>query len=223
MTRITDNPILTLPQKEFLSAFRKTRLKEAFYLTGGTALSAFYLRHRYSDGLDYFSEQEIALEDILAFIHSLRDIRAVRVERKFGRKLFLIDYPDQGILKVEFTRYPFRRIASGEQIEGVSLDSLVDILVNKLVALTDRKDPKDFVDVYAIFLGRPELDFSRMIGAAEDKFGVRGIGHILQGRFLDKIPSIDGLELIHPVSPEALTRFCRDHAERLIRSSLDDG
>lgn len=30
------------------------KLKTGFYLTGGTALSRFYLKHRYSDDLDFF-------------------------------------------------------------------------------------------------------------------------------------------------------------------------
>lgn len=34
-------------------------LRDRFYFTGGTALSAYYLKHRYSDDLDFFSESEV--------------------------------------------------------------------------------------------------------------------------------------------------------------------
>lgn len=50
---IDDSEILTLQQKTFLNEFVKTDLKDVFRLTGGTALSAFYLEHRLSDDLDF--------------------------------------------------------------------------------------------------------------------------------------------------------------------------
>ena len=222
MNRIQDNPILTPQQKALLSAFRKSPLKATFYLTGGTVLSAFYLQHRFSEDLDFFSEQETGVEEILSFLNSLSGIRDVCFEKKFDRNLFLLAYPDTNVLKVEFTRYPFRRIEAGEQIEEITVDSLKDILTNKLVAMTDRKDPKDYVDVYAILKDRSDLPLSQIILLAETKFGVRGIGHILKGRFLEKIPRVDCLKLRQPVSQEELTVFYRNHAQRLIKISLKD-
>ena len=48
--------ILTELQKKMLEIFFSVpELKEHFYLTGGTALSAFYLQHRLSDDLDLFT------------------------------------------------------------------------------------------------------------------------------------------------------------------------
>ena len=39
-----------------------------FYLTGGTALSRFYLNHRYSDDLDFFVNQK---DDFLAVVREI--------------------------------------------------------------------------------------------------------------------------------------------------------
>ncbi|MEO0122442.1 MAG: nucleotidyl transferase AbiEii/AbiGii toxin family protein [candidate division WOR-3 bacterium] len=50
--------ILTPLQQDFIRAFSKTKLVENFFLTGGTALSAFYLFHRYSEDMDFFTEIE---------------------------------------------------------------------------------------------------------------------------------------------------------------------
>lgn len=52
---LKNNPILTPFQKEFLKEFFKSEIGKNFFLTGGTALSAFYLAHRYSYYLDLFS------------------------------------------------------------------------------------------------------------------------------------------------------------------------
>ncbi|MGD2089262.1 MAG: nucleotidyl transferase AbiEii/AbiGii toxin family protein [Candidatus Aminicenantes bacterium] len=38
-----------------------------FYLTGGTALSRFYLNHRYWDDLDFFVHQKEAIEELMVF------------------------------------------------------------------------------------------------------------------------------------------------------------
>ncbi|MDP2656011.1 MAG: nucleotidyl transferase AbiEii/AbiGii toxin family protein [bacterium] len=42
---------------EFLAG--QEYIKNNFYLTGGTALVAYSLHHRYSEDLDFFSEQEV--------------------------------------------------------------------------------------------------------------------------------------------------------------------
>ena len=57
---LADNPVLTEGQKAFLSHFGKSPLCKIFYLTGGTALAAFYLQHRFSDDLDFFTEEEVS-------------------------------------------------------------------------------------------------------------------------------------------------------------------
>jgi predicted nucleotidyltransferase component of viral defense system len=54
---VADTPnILTPLQRRFLNAFSQTELKKDFFLTGGTALAHFYLQHRLSDDLDFFTE-----------------------------------------------------------------------------------------------------------------------------------------------------------------------
>ena len=59
LRNIDDNKILTPNQKSFLHEFTKSELRNVFRLTGGTALSAFYLEHRLSEDLDFFSEEKI--------------------------------------------------------------------------------------------------------------------------------------------------------------------
>jgi hypothetical protein len=49
------------------------------------------------------------------------------------------------VLNVEFTRYPFPRFDSRSVVDGIQID--------KLIAMADRHDPKDYVDVY--FRGMP--------------------------------------------------------------------
>jgi len=48
---------LTLIQKNLLIEFEKIREASFFYLTGGTALAEFYLGHRRSYDLDFFTRE----------------------------------------------------------------------------------------------------------------------------------------------------------------------
>ena len=49
--------ILTALQKTFLAAFSALPDQDQFHLTGGTALAEFYLGHRLSSALDFFTAQ----------------------------------------------------------------------------------------------------------------------------------------------------------------------
>lgn len=219
---ISDNPILTDDQRSFLTHFRASPLLESFYLSGGTALSAFFLHHRLSEDLDFFSEQPVGIEGVLAFTKSLPEVSEVQYERKYDRKLFLLRYARSRILKVEFTTYPFPRLEKGPEVEKIQVDSLRDILANKLIALTDRRDAKDYVDLYCAFKKHPQLDMEQLILQAELKFGVKGVQHILRGRFLEPIPSIGTLRIRETLDQEGLTQFFVQHARHWISRSTQE-
>lgn len=221
MSAISNNAILTQEQKTFLAHYRESPICNRFYLTGGTALSAFYLRHRQSEDLDFFSEEDVGVEEVLRVVRSAPAVQEVQYERKYDRKIFLLRYPQARVLKVEFTTYPFRRCEAGPVVEGIQVDSLRDILVNKVMALTDRRDAKDYVDLYFAINKWPALDLDSLIGDAEAKFGAKGVQHILQGRFLESPPSLGVLRMGEAFDPEALTRFFTTQARRWIARSLD--
>ncbi len=219
---ISDNPILTGDQKSLLTHFRASPLLESFYLTGGTALSAFFLHHRLSEDLDFFSEESIGIEVVLAFTKSLPQVSEVQYERKYDRKIFLLRYSSSRIMKVEFTTYPFARLEKGPEVEKIQIDSLRDILTNKLMALTDRRDAKDNVDLYYAFKNHPQLDIEQLIAQTELKFGVKGIQHILRGRFLEQIPSIGTLKMRETLDQEGLTQFFVQQAKHWITRSTQE-
>ena len=219
---ISDNPILTGDQKSLLTHFRASPLLESFYLTGGTALSAFFLHHRLSEDLEFFSEESIGIEIVLAFTKSLPQVSEVQYERKYDRKIFLLRYSSSRIMKVEFTTYPFARLEKGPEVEKIQIDSLRDILTNKLMALTDRRDAKDYVDLYCAFKNHPQLDIEQLIAQTALKFGVKGIQHILRGRFLEPIPSIGTLKMRETLDQEGLTQFFVQQAKHWITRSTQE-
>ena len=63
--------ILNLFQQKTLLDFKKSNLSKKFYLSGGTALAEFYLHHRLSEDLDFFTQDELDLEQLKKFINSV--------------------------------------------------------------------------------------------------------------------------------------------------------
>ena len=217
---LADNPILTEEQKRLLRHFSRSDLRRSFYLTGGTALSAFYLFHRVSEDLDFFSSEQAGVEDILAFLKTLPDIVDMQYERKFDRKIFLLRHVNERMVTVEFTYYPFPRSEEGLLIEGLHIDSLKDIVVNKLMALSDRREPKDFVDLYFAVKSRPDLDLARLVQAVEAKFGVKGVKHMVRGRFLEPLPPMGTLVMRQDLDLEDLIHFFKSQVKAWISSEI---
>jgi len=220
--KIENNPILTEQQKILLRQFIAWPYASVFYLTGGTALSAFYLHHRLSEDLDFFTEEDVEAELILTFLRSIPKVQELKIERKFDRKTFLVSYLSGDQLRAEFTKYPFKTINSFKTVEGIQVDSMGDILVNKLIALTDRKDIKDYVDIYFILKEYPELSIDEMIEKTEQKFGIKGLEYILQGRFLE-CPE-KGLELLNmkkKCQAEEMAAFFKGLTRGLIKKSIE--
>jgi len=216
---LDDNPILGAEQRRFLAAFARSPLAWRYYLTGGTALAAFHLQHRLSDDLDLFAEEPAPIEELLAFLRE-HGFPRPDYQHVFDRRIFLLHRPD-GSLKVEFTRYPFPRLETGLLVEGLRIDSLCDILANKLVALTDRSEPKDLVDLYVALRERPDLDLDRLIDDAEGKFGVQGVRHILRGRFLAELPPLGVLEMRKAFEPAAMQEFFSAAGRRWVRRAVE--
>lgn len=133
-------------------------LKLPFYLTGGTALSRYYLNHRYSDDLDFFvnndSNFKLYIKSFLesASLPSIRDQFKVYTERinisQNYAQVFL--YHGEVELKIDFVNdvaIRFDSLAVDERLGRV--DSLRNILSNKISALY-RFEIKDYVDIWGI-------------------------------------------------------------------------
>lgn len=121
-----------------------------FYLTGGTALSEFHLQHRFSEDLDFFSEEEFSLTGVNVLLKKLRrdlpEISTIEFREFMGIRTFFIHHP-KGVLKVDFNYYPFPRLEKGKKYHHLSIDSLMDIAVNKMQTISTQPRGRDFVDL----------------------------------------------------------------------------
>ncbi len=164
--------ILTKKQQQLLHALSEENLiKQHFYLSGGTALAQYYLQHRLSEDLDFFSPEEIdpnSFQVIMKRIKQKIQFEKVTYENSFNRNLFFLHFPGE-VIKTEFTYYPFEQIEQPKEIEGIHVDSLIDIAVNKTNTIFTNPRTRDFIDLYLI-LQKEKWIFPDMIKKSRIKF-----------------------------------------------------
>lgn len=145
---------LTKEQSRFLHVIvGESYFLNNFYLSGGTALSAWHLHHRESYDLDFFTDHPFAYDIIIRFFKAKeQDIgyASVRFEEDYGFLMCYLRYPDKTLLKIDFHNYATRSLKKGIIWQGLMIDSLYDITVNKLRTIATTPRTRDYVDYYCI-------------------------------------------------------------------------
>lgn len=162
--------ILTPLQIEVLKIFGALEEVDYFYLSGGTALSAFYLKHRLSEDLDFFTNEEELVSimgDRLKL--NLEDKRfAIETKRKFKSFYEMVATREAEGVKIHLGHESAFRFETPQRKEyGVKIDTLLDIATNKLLTLWGRFEPRDFVDIY--FLVKEKYSLEELIKKAKEK------------------------------------------------------
>jgi len=216
-----ENRILSEKQKLFLDNL-PDEILTGFYLAGGTALSAFFLGHRLSQDLDLFTDTEEAMppiEFLIRLIKKLPTIDDVQYERLFDRRIFAATFKDGDVLKVEFTTYPFKSIEKRARIGKLAVDSLLNIVTGKLFALTDRYDPKDFVDLYFV-LRKYDWTLNELIMRTGERFEIKGMDFIIPERLLlvKKIGPEELPVMLKEIDLEEMKGFFFNQSSELVKS-----
>lgn len=130
-------------------------VEQNFFLTGGTALSVFYLNHRKSNDIDMFSIGSPDLSGIDFVLKRMwaKDYLMIRKSQDF-LSVLIKD------VKVEFVIDPLSITEKRPKIlfennHYLQLDTINNIVSNKLCTLVSRTEPKDFIDFYFILKEMP--------------------------------------------------------------------
>jgi len=157
-------------QQRFLDEVRREQyLIEKFYLTGGTALAAYYLNHRESEDIDLFTDAPFDESMVIAAMGRIATRLSVKstLAKIHERLRYDLSFPKGGLLKIDFVFYDFKHIEPVNILDGLSVDSIADIAVNKLLALSQRTASKDFVDLFFLLKTYTMWDLRQ---AVEHKF-----------------------------------------------------
>jgi len=160
-----EQEILKPWQKQALVFLATEPMMSEFYLTGGTALAEYYLHHRWSDDLDFFTERKIdslALAELAQRLKNNLQSAAVRLERLYDGHQYFFSLADGAEAKVEFAAFPYQVLNDAMNKNNLKIDSEEDIATNKIMALLDRFEPKDFTDLYFL-LPKYSLDKLRQM------------------------------------------------------------
>lgn len=204
---------LTPLKRDFLVKFFDRERR--FYLSGGSALGIFYLQHRVSHDLDFFTQDKI---DALALGANVRgvcegigaacenvtttpDFFRFRVRR--AGEIELLDFVRENVHQVHSEKH---------EISGIRVDPMEEIGVNKICALLGRGDIKDIVDLY--FLDRESFHVPAHLEEARLKdAGVHpaALSYVLSETAVDELPEM----MIEPVDLERLKAYAEDLAHVL--------
>jgi len=212
--------VLDKEQKIILDEVKKSEfLSTNFYFTGGTALSAFYLQHRYSDDLDFFSRQKLDKQVIFTVIQELSRLHGFTFKSRFVDVvyIFTLIFNNKTELKLDFAYYPYKQIKNPNELNGIKTDSLIDIAVNKLLIITQRTTVKDFVDLYYLLQQFSIWDLKEGVRI---KFNME-IEPLLLASDLLKVEDFDYLpRMIKPLKIDTLKLYFRQKAQEIGKKSL---
>ncbi len=128
-------------------------IHDAFYLTGGTALSRFYLHHRYSEDLDFFVNRD---KDFINYINKTHENLTDNYILNTAKSVISDDFVrffvvfDEIALKVEFVNDVGFRVNKPILFQKTKIDCVANILSNKITAIASRNEAKDVFDIINI-------------------------------------------------------------------------
>lgn len=140
---------LTPLQRDLLRAFFDR--EQGFFLTGGAALAGFYLRHRETSDLDFFTTDAATFERGAYVLRAAADALGATSTTVQEAPGFLRQVVSRGadsvVVDLVWDRveqaYPEK-----QDIVGIRIDPIEEILANKLTTILSRAEERDLVDLY---------------------------------------------------------------------------
>lgn len=146
--------ILTPFQKAIFEEICKDKfITDNFVFGGGTALSEFYLQHRLSEDLDFFTENEISFEKIRTSLDKIAKklkIKSVEYREIQSSKVIFLKKGEKEVVKTDFNYFPYYHFGKGEKYKNLNIQSLGDIAASKIDTILTRNQARDFVDFYFV-------------------------------------------------------------------------
>jgi Nucleotidyl transferase AbiEii toxin, Type IV TA system len=202
-------------------------------LGGANALAEFYIGHRLSVDLDFFAMEAGRIEavsreltDRLPAAGIVASVHAVRTGADFHR---LSLQPPQGgdELVVDLGRWMPPQTNPPVWVDGIRVEAFSELAVGKFLALIDRGEPKDVLDLWAIcrhgdvsLQALIDLVFVKDPGLEEAPFAIANRLSQIGRRLPQPLPP--ALEL---VDPEEIQRWFANEATamwRRIRPEVDE-
>lgn len=213
--------LLTPFQRKVLKAFTELEESKAFYLTGGTALSAFYLAHRLSEDFDLFTSEEPLISIVARKFKSALENLAIHVQeiRSFSSFWEAVAREGAESFKIQLAYDSPYMLSALDEKDGLRIHSFEDIAAGKLLALYGRAEERDFIDIYCIVRdGKISLETLTELAKRKDP-GLDEYYLAIAFEQSEKIPDDPSklkVNLLTPIDPKELKTFFAAQAVRLL-------
>lgn len=117
-------------------------------------------------------------------------------------------------MKTEFTYFPFPRIQKGGLKNGMEIDSILDIAVNKVFTIYQRTHARDYIDLYCI-IQQEGFTIADLIKDAKAKFDWHIDPLQLGTQFIKASEAKDLPRMIQDVPSHIWQDFFTDEAQKL--------
>ena len=144
-------------------------LARQFFLTGGTALAVFYLHHRCSNDLDFFTRQQVNLDDLDFWITRAWPGESTVIKKSPNFLSCLIRDTKLDLVIDQLSCDEPRPAFVFETGHSLTVDTIPSIVSNKFCACVSRREPTDYDDLYAIFNTFPDLTYEAVYALAKAK------------------------------------------------------
>ena len=210
--------LLTPKQKQILEFISLDKnLTSSFYMTGGTALSYFYFKHRFSEDLDFFTEKEFNSKMLLSSISKIGDtVKATKVEQQSlnQEEIFYFYFSKTNFVKLDFAIFPFETLGKFAKFNNLKVTSIEDIATNKIQAITTRKRSRDYFDLY-LCMKKLKWSASDLIKNYRLKFEIELPVEQLATSFVNVIDAEDLPKFVKKTDFEKVKSFFLNEAKKL--------
>lgn len=210
---LSPRDILTALQWDFLTTF--FRGSPPFFLTGGTALSAFYLQHRFSEDLDLFTLDSEAFDRVplyLADAAAKIGASAVSLQTAPQFRRHKINRQGESVI-VDFVREVVPQISEVKNtFDGIVVDTVEEIISNKICTVVSRAEIKDYIDLYCLNrAGYPVENYLEFAQRKDAGVSSAMVAYLLSEVKLSKVPDF----VIVPIAVAELEGFFHALAKKL--------
>ena len=201
-------------QRDILAIFPKVLDADQFYLTGGTALSYFYLKHRQSRDLDFFTPKREVIEPFGWALQKKLADQGIETQRQRGSQSFLELIArrsnESTIVQLALdATFSFEPMKGFPEFPELRVNDLTDLASNKLLALFGRAMLRDFMDVYFIVheAGWTKEQLLERSKIKDPGFDLYWLGVALERMKTYRQDSPEMQMLIKPLSFESMSKF----------------
>ena len=180
-----------------------------------------YLQHRKSVDLDFFSLINFDTQAVLNILNTWSKKYNFEVQAEYFEPTYIctLIFSDKEKLKLDFSYHPYKKLAPPVKYGNhILVDSLIDIAVNKLLAISQRIEAKDFVDLYYLLHKYTVWD---LMEGVRVKYRITTEPYILSS----DLYLAEGLELmpkmVKPLALDELKAFFRQKAKELAKTAVE--